>query len=287
MKRRVWGFARRSSSQAALSHPLSQVKEIPSTSPVKRQRVGEQTIPSHTNVENFGGEQLVKRRAQRFGRIRSMPVALARPPAEVDKVSPMSPANSLMLNPQHVDHSPIPHPPPQPLPYVPPAAISAANICHSCNHRFPSYEALEYHQNLKMRSLKKSKILTSRFTPDLHLAICPIKTCCSTFAEVEKMREHLLLRHRQAGKQYLVGKEKTLDEIYVILKHSASEKGIISCPACQKCFNNNSNLLRHQANSCRGYGQYNCVICSKHSRDRKQMMNHMKMMHTENGENKR
>lgn len=276
VKSRVWGVARRSH---PLSHPLSQVKDLPSTSLVKRQRVGKKTIPSHMNDENFGEEQLVKRRAQRFARIRNIPVALAHPPSKVDEVSPRSPTNSLVQNPQRVDHSPIPHPPPQTLPYVPPAAISAANFCHSCNHRFPSYEALEYHQNLKMRSLKKCKILTSRFTPDLHLAICPIRTCCSTFAKVEEMREHLLLRHRQAGKQYLVGREKTLDEIYVILKHSAGEKGIISCPACQKTFNNSSNLLRHQTKSCRGYGQYNCVICSKHFRDRKQMMNHMKTAH--------
>ena len=254
VKRRARGIGRRSTYEAALRHPPSQVKELPPASPVKRRRVGKQKNPSHRNVENFGEEQLVKRRAQRFGRIRTVPAA-------------------------HVDHSPIPHPPPQPPPYVQPAAISTANFCYSCNNRFASYEALEYHQNLKIRSLKKCKILTPRFTPDLHLAICPIRTCCSSFAEVEKMREHLLLRHRQAGKSYLVGREKTLDEIYVILKHSASEKGIISCPACQTTFNNRSNLLRHQANSCRGYGQHNCVICSKHFRDRKQMMNHMKTAH--------
>ena len=94
------------------------------------------------------------------------------------------------------------------------------------------------------------------------------------------MREHLIKgKHGQAGDQYLTGIEKRLEEIYVILKHSPSEKGIISCPACQRCFNNKSNQLRHQANSCRGYGQFNCVVCCKHLRNRKQMLDHMRTAH--------
>ena len=249
--------------RARRRHPMSQVKETLSMSPVKRRRVGNPRNPPHKNVETLGEEQLVERRALR----RSSRTAVAHPlPQEEPK-------------PQHVDYRPIPHPPPQPPPYVQPNAFSKANVCYSCRNRFPSYEALEYHQNLKIRALKKCKISTSRFSPDLHLAICPIRTCCSTFAKVETMREHLLLRHRQAGKQYLNGLSKTLDQVYVILKHSPSEKGIISCPACQTSFMSKSSLLRHQSSSCRGFGQYNCVVCSGHFRNRKQMMNHMKTAH--------
>ena len=255
-------------------HPMSQVKETLSISPVKRRRVENPRNSSHMNVETLGEEQLVERRGRR-----SQPMSKVKESLPVSPVKRRKVGNPRNPSRKNVEFRPIPHPPPQPPPYVQPTANSKANVCYSCRHRFPSYEALEYHQNLKIRALKKCKISSSRFSPDLHLAICPIRTCCSTFAEVETMREHLLLRHRQAGKQYLNGQTKTLDQVYVILKHSPSEKGIISCPACQTTFMNKSNLLRHQAKSCRGYGQFNCVICCGHFRDRKRMMNHMKNAH--------
>ena len=257
-------------------HPMSQVKETLSVSPVKRRKVGNPRIPSRQNVETLGEEQLVERRAWKRHPMTQVKETLSVSPVKRRKVGyPRIPSrqNVETLGEEQLVQRRARRKSSQP------AATSKANVCYSCRHRFPSYEALEYHQNLKIRALKKCKIATSRFSPDLHLAICPIRTCCSTFAEVETMREHLLLRHRQAGKQYLNGLTKTLDQVYVILKHSPSEKGIISCPACQTSFMSKSSLLRHQTNTCRGYGQYNCVICAGHFRDRKKMMNHMKTAH--------
>ena len=166
-----------------------------------------------------------------------------------------------------------PRSPPQP---TPPAS---RNVCHKCNVRFSSYESLEYHQNLKLRALRKCKISSERFDEDLHLASCPIRTCCFSAADVDGIREHLMKRHRQAGKVYLTGAERNMREVYVILKHSPTEKGVISCPACLRHFNNRNNLIRHQKDTCRGYGQHNCVICAAHFRDRRQMMNHMTTAH--------
>ena len=170
----------------------------------------------------------------------------------------------------------LPPPPPQPR-FFP--TTSKANVCHSCQNRFPSYEALEYHKNLKIRALQKCKILAERFSTDQHLATCPIKTCCSSFDNVEEMREHLMLRHRRAGRAFLTGPERRLESLYVVMKHSPTEVGIISCPACQTTFNNKNNLTRHQEKSCRGYGQFNCVVCSRHFERRKLMLNHMKTAH--------
>ena len=257
-------------------HPMSQVKESLSMSPVKKQRVEDPRISSRQNVESLGEGQLVERRARKRHPVTQAKETLSMSPVKRRKVE--NPRNPSRKNVETSEEEQLVERRPRRISSRP-AAISKANVCYSCRHRFPSYEALEYHQNLKIRALKKCKISTSRFSSDLHLAICPIRTCCSTFAKVETMREHLLLRHRQAGKQYLNGLSKTLDQVYVILKHSPSEEGIISCPACQTSFMSKSNLLRHQTNSCRGYGQYNCVICSGHFRDRKQMMNHMKTAH--------
>lgn len=195
----------------------------------------------------------------------------------------VSPASTLISTSghQHGYDESVPRPPLQPAPHLPPtsARVGGANVCNSCPRRFPSHASLEYHQNLKIRALRKCKILSARFSADLHLAICPIRTCCYTSDRVEDMQQHLTERHRQAGKQYMVGEDGTMTELYVILKHSPSEKGTISCPACQRHFNSRNNLIRHQSESCRGYGQHNCVICSAHFRERRQMINHMKTAH--------
>ena len=166
-------------------------------------------------------------------------------------------------------------PPPPP----PPALPGAKFVCKSCPNRFASYESLEYHQNLKLRALHKHKISAERFQEDLHLAACPIKSCCFTSATVDTLREHLITRHRQTVKLYLDARSKRMRELYVILKHSPAEKGVITCPACLSNFHTTNNLARHQKDSCRGYGQNNCVICAAHFRDRRQMLKHMEAAH--------
>lgn len=181
----------------------------------------------------------------------------------------------------NLQHVPAPRPPEQPALHISPtsARVRGAYACRSCPNRFPSYESLEYHRNLKTRALRKCKILVDRFSTDLHIAICPIRSCCYSSHKVEVMEEHLALRHRHVGKHYLTGEGGTFRELYVILKHSPTEKGTISCPACQRHFMNAGNLTRHQAESCRGFGQHSCVICATYFRDRRQMMNHMKTAH--------
>ena len=179
----------------------------------------------------------------------------------------------------NLQHVAVPHPPVQPASPPASARVRGAYACRSCPNRFPSYESLEYHRNLKTRALRKCKIPVGRFSTDLHLVICPVRTCCYSSDKVKVMEEHLALRHRQVGKQYLAGEGGTFRELYVILKHSPSEKGTISCPACQKHFMNNSNLTRHQNEACRGFGQHSCVICATYFRHRRQMMNHMKTAH--------
>ena len=181
----------------------------------------------------------------------------------------------------NLQHVPAPRPPEQPALHISPtsARVRGAYACRSCPNRFPSYESLEYHQNLKTRALRKCKIPVKRFTTDLHLAVCPVRTCCYSSNKVGDMEEHLTKRHRQAGKQYLAGEGGSIRDLYVILKHSPSERGVISCPACQRHFMSRYSLERHQDEACRGYGQHCCVICAAYFRDRRQMMNHMTTAH--------
>ena len=157
--------------------------------------------------------------------------------------------------PPHMPPKP-PSPPPTPSsipPPPPPSALPGGRfVCKSCPNRFVSYESLEYHQNLKLRALHKHKISAERFQEDLHLAMCPIKSCCFSSATVAAMREHLITRHRQTVKLYLDAGSKSMRELYVILKHSPTEKGVISCPACLRNFHTTNNLARHQKDSCRG-----------------------------------
>ena len=181
----------------------------------------------------------------------------------------------------HLQHKSLPPPPAQAALHTSPASTRVRGVfsCRSCPNRFPSYESLEYHQNLKTRALRKCKIPVKRFTTDLHLAVCPVRTCCYSSNKVGDMEEHLTKRHRQAGKQYLAGEGGSIRDLYVILKHSPSERGVISCPACQRHFMSRYSLERHQDEACRGYGQHCCVICAAYFRDRRQMMNHMTTAH--------
>ena len=257
----------------------------PDVQRVKRPRT--QPDSAHPTSYQVPATPLVVRRARRRLASRSTPPTTTQDTTpDPSTTSRLSPADGLpILIPRRkrrkIDslvRSQPGHPSNLPLPQTS-SPTNNSHVCSSCRNRFLSYEALEYHQNLKIRGLKKQKIPVSRFTPELHLSICPIKGCCSSFAKVEEMREHIVERHRKAGKQYLHGAENSLNEIYVILKHSPTEEGIISCPACQTNFNNRSNLKRHQNNHCRGYGQFNCVICAAHFRDRRQMLNHMRSAH--------
>ena len=200
-----------------------------------------------------------------------------------------TPSSSSAAPPRLPQRQPSPIPPkpsslppaPPSIPPPPPSALQGGRfVCKSCpNHRFVSYESLEYHQNLKLRALHKHKIPAERFQQDLHLATCPINSCCFTSTTVEVMREHLMTRHRQIVKLYLESGSRSMKELYVILKHSPSEKGVVSCPACLRHFCTPNSLARHQKEACRGYGQHNCVVCAAHFRDRRQMLNHMKTAH--------
>ena len=138
--------------RARRRQPMSQVKEVLPVSPVKRRRFENPRNSSHMNVETLGEEQLVERRGRR-----SQPMSKVKESLPVSPVKRRKVGNPRNPSRKNVEFRPIPHPPPQPPPYVQPTANSKANVCYSCLHRFPSYEALEYHQNLKIRALKKCK----------------------------------------------------------------------------------------------------------------------------------
>ena len=255
-----------------------------SPSPIQRSK-RRKVVPQANSAQagDLGDATLVERAAWRSGGRRRIQATSMAPPTA--STAPL-PSFLGKTSKPHIPQKPI-QTLPDPLIQTPPDSaatppISSARgaiVCHSCRARFTSYEALEYHQNLKMRALQKCRILAERFSADLHLAVCPIKTCCSSFDTVEKMRQHLILHHRLAGKAHLTGRDRTLESLNVVFKHSPTEEGIISCPACLTTFNSKNNLTRHQNNSCRGYGQYNCIVCSKYCQDRKQMLNHMKSAH--------
>ena len=267
-------------------------------SPVGRAKRRRVVLNTNSTPGNDAAQELVVRRAARRGvRVGWSHSSTSTHPHQDRELAPLPPSKNpptksdfdgyvnIDSNPsslgvnlgQQSKISSLPQPQAEILPS--PNPTSTVNVCQSCHRRFPSYEALEYHKNLKIRALQKCKILAERFSTDQHLAICPIKTCCSSFDRLEDMRQHLMLRHRRAGRAYLSGGERRLDNVYVVMKHSPTEEGIITCPACQTTFNNKNNLMRHQDKSCRGYGQYNCVVCAKHFDHRKQMLNHMKAMH--------
>ena len=189
------------------------------------------------------------------------------------------PATSQAVHTQNSLPSQLPAPPPP----IPPTSKHSSDsrggfYCKSCGGRFSSYNALEYHENLKKRALNKTKIAMERFSQNLHLLICPIPNCCFSSDDPANMKTHLIQRHRQKAFSYLDTEKRSLKNLYVIHKHTPDE-GTFSCPTCLKVLNNRSNLLRHIKESCKGYGQHACVICARYFRDRAQMRAHMERVH--------
>ena len=189
------------------------------------------------------------------------------------------PARSQAVHTQNSLPSQLPAPPPP----IPPTSKHSSDsrggfYCKSCGGRFSSYNALEYHENLKKRALNKTKIAMERFSQNLHLLICPIPNCCFSSDDPANMKTHLIQHHRQKAFSYLDTEKRSLKNLYVIHKHTPDE-GTFSCPTCLKVFNNRSNLLRHIKESCKGYGQHACVICARYFRDRAQMRAHMERVH--------
>ena len=189
------------------------------------------------------------------------------------------PATSQAVHTQNSLPSQLPAPPPP----IPPTSKHSSDsrggfYCKSCGGRFSSYNALEYHENLKKRALNKTKIAMERFSQNLHLLICPIPNCCFSSDDPANMKTHLIQRHRQKAFSYLDTEKRSLKNVYVIHKHTP-EEGTFSCPTCLKVLNNRSNLLRHIKESCKGYGQHACVICARYFRDRAQMRAHMERVH--------
>ena len=189
------------------------------------------------------------------------------------------PATSQAVHTQNSLPSQLPAPPPP----IPPTSKHSSDsrggfYCKSCGGRFSSYNALEYHENLKKRALNKTKIAMERFSQNLHLLICPIPNCCFSSDDPANMKTHLIQHHRQKALSYLDTEKRTLKNLYVIHKHTP-EEGTFSCPTCLKVLNNRSNLLRHIKESCKGYGQHSCVICARYFRDRAQMRSHMERVH--------
>jgi len=189
------------------------------------------------------------------------------------------PATSQAVHTQNSLPSQLPPPPPP----IPPTSKHSSDsrggfYCKSCGGRFSSYNALEYHENLKKRALNKTKIAMERFSQNLHLLICPIPNCCFSSDDPANMKTHLIQHHRQKALSYLDTEKRSLKNVYVIHKHTPDE-GTFSCPTCLKVLNNRSNLLRHIKESCKGYGQHACVICARYFRDRAQMRAHMERVH--------
>ena len=189
------------------------------------------------------------------------------------------PATSQAVHTQNSLPSQLPAPPPP----IPPTSKHSSDsrggfYCKSCGGRFSSYNALEYHENLKKRALNKTKIAMERFSQNLHLLICPIPNCCFSSDDPANMKTHLIQHHRQKAFSYLDTEKRSLKNLYVIHKHTPDE-GTFSCPTCLKVLNNRSNLLRHIKESCKGYGQHACVICARYFRDRAQMRAHMERVH--------
>ena len=189
------------------------------------------------------------------------------------------PATSQAVHTQNSLPSQLPAPPPP----IPPTSKHSSDsrggfYCKSCGGRFSSYNALEYHENLKKRALNKTKIAMERFSQNLHLLICPIPNCCFSSDDPANMKTHLIQHHRQKAFSYLDTEKRSLKNVYVIHKHTPDE-GTFSCPTCLKVLNNRSNLLRHIKESCKGYGQHACVICARYFRDRAQMRAHMERVH--------
>ena len=189
------------------------------------------------------------------------------------------PATSQAVHTQNSLPSQLPAPPPP----IPPTSKHSSDsrggfYCKSCGGRFSSYNALEYHENLKKRALNKTKIAMERFSQNLHLLICPIPNCCFSSDDPANMKTHLIQHHRQKAFSYLDTEKRSLKNVYVIHKHTP-EEGTFSCPTCLKVLNNRSNLLRHIKESCKGYGQHACVICARYFRDRAQMRAHMERVH--------
>ena len=177
---------------------------------------------------------------------------------------------------------------PSQLPPLPPSMPDTSNhstdsrggfYCKSCGARFSSFNALEYHENLKRRAMNKTKIPIQRFSQELHLLICPIANCCFSSDDTSTMKTHLIRYHRQNALSYLDTEKRTLKNVYVIHKHTPGEEGTFSCPTCLKVLNNKSNLRRHIRESCKGYGQHSCVVCARYFPDRAQMIAHMERAH--------
>ena len=90
---------------------------------------------------------------------------------------------------------------PSQLPPPPPSMPDTSNhstdsrggfYCKSCGARFSSFNALEYHENLKRRAMNKTKIPLQRFSQELHLLICPIANCCFSSDDTSTMKTHLM-----------------------------------------------------------------------------------------------
>lgn len=237
-----------------------------------------------------GGEQMEDvriRKSPRFS-VRHIPLREKRPayPPLQDSL-PQLPSHQIPL-------SAAPAPPQnstilarQSVPNPPPGTLTTPNedgslFCSSCRRKFPDFTALEYHKNMKMRSIQKTKINTESFNTDTMIALCPFPTCCFHSQKVEDVHVHMQSRHkRQRTKDFIQrsGGEQKMLSVFIIPKHAEGETGVITCPSCSTVLNSEASLKRHLEKSCRGYGVFNCVMCGQHSRNRGAMVNHMKLAH--------
>ena len=182
-------------------------------------------------------------------------------------------------------------PPPTPAHPLPPTisqiAVRPTNICKSCNTKFASNEALDFHIKLKTKALSKVRVEKSSFKAASQMLVCHFLDCCYTSESIHSMTQHLT-SGKHGSKRYMVtsGLVKQTNggfepsEIYVIPRGPLPRSSkAFTCPTCGEQLSSKDSFDNHIKYSCRGVAPWACPHCALQCRGRQQVTDHMRAKH--------
>ena len=161
------------------------------------------------------------------------------------------------------------------------------NICKSCNHKFPSSEALDFHIKLKAKALSKVRIEKISFKPESQMLVCHFLDCCYTSSSIANMTDHLT-SGKHGSRKYMVMAglvNQTKDgcepsQIYVIPRGPLPPSSKpFTCPTCGEQLSSKDSLDNHLKWTCRGLAPWACPHCALQCRGRQQVTDHMRAKH--------
>ena len=165
--------------------------------------------------------------------------------------------------------------------------VKQKNICKSCNVKFSSAQALDFHNKVKTKALSKVKVDQSIFQPKNQMLVCQFTDCCHTDTNIASMGQHLT-NGKHGSRKYMLtsGLVKLKNghfepsDIYVIPRGPLSQNiKPFTCPTCGEQLSTKDNFNNHVKWSCLGIAPWCCPHCGLQCKGRKQLTGHMHSKH--------